>query len=141
MASILFAIGGAIIALLGALHGLYTWRDERHPKLLAPQDPALVETMRTARLGLTAQTDLWRAWIGFNYSHALGAMIFGGSVLVVALTAPDALAMPALRFGAPVIAALYLTLSIRYWFSIPTTGIAIALGLMSLGAALTAGPA
>jgi hypothetical protein len=136
MASLLFALGGAIISLLGALHGLYTWRDAQHPKMLAPRDPALVEAMRAARLGLTAETNLWRAWIGFNFSHSLGAAVFGGGLVIIALAYPAALAEPSLRIGAPLVAALYLLMSVKYWFSIPTTGIAVALVLMILGAVL-----
>jgi hypothetical protein len=62
--------------------------------------------------------------------------VFGGGLVIIALAYPAALAEPSLRIGAPLVAALYLLMSVKYWFSIPTTGIAVALVLMILGAVL-----
>ena len=38
--------------------------------------------MSQTRLRLTPRTDMWRAWVGFNYSHGLGLMVLGGLVLL-----------------------------------------------------------
>ncbi len=136
MATILTLIGGAIIAMLGTVHGVYTWRDQHRPRVLVPRDPALIDAMKGARLAIAPDTDLWRAWIGFNFSHALGAVLFGGGLMIGALAYPDALHTPVVRIGAPVIAGLYLVMSVRYWFRIPSIAIASALGLITLGALL-----
>ena len=70
----LLELGGGIFLLLGILHALYTFLDIREPRRLVPQEPsvalAMVESpVRLARGGTT----MWRAWVGFNFSHSLGA--------------------------------------------------------------------
>ncbi len=136
IAHVLFALGGAIIAALGLLHGYYTVRDEAHPRLLAPRDAAVTEAMRNAALGISGQTDIWRAWIGFNLSHSLGAVVIGGGIALLGLLYPSALDHAPVFIGAPLILAAYLYLSIRYWFVVPTVGIALGLISVSLGSLL-----
>ena len=127
MSRFLLLLGGGIFVLLGALHALYTVRDERHPRLLVPEDPAVREAMagtgvRLARGGTT----VWRAWLGFNLSHSLGAVLFGGLTMALgnAWTEPDP---PRFILLFPLgVGVLYLVLSARYWYRIPTAGIALA---------------
>ena len=76
--------------------------------------------VRLARGGTT----MWRAWVGFNFSHSLGAVIFGFGCLVVGLSL-GSLALPKATLLVPVaISAIYLWPPIRYWFRIPAIGIA-----------------
>jgi hypothetical protein len=125
MSSALYAFGGAVFVLLGALHGLYTLLDLKRPRRLVPDDPAVMQAMAATGLRLTrGATDMWRAWIGFNLSHSLGVVCIGAA----------AVAWPALTAGAStvtawlpaLIGAVYLVVGLRYWFRIPTAGIAIA---------------
>jgi hypothetical protein len=128
-------LGAAIvIGLLGAVHLLYTFRG---PKLL-PRNPAVVHAMQGSALVLTKETSVWRAWLGFNASHGLGAVLFGFVFGHLALQAP------ALLFGSPFLQALallvltaWLALAWRYWFRIPFAGIALA-WLLTLAAVLAA---
>lgn len=127
MSRILLLAGGAVFVLLGALHALYTVADERRPRRIVPEDPSVREAMvgtgvRLARGGTT----MWRAWIGFNLSHALGAVLFGGLVMALgnAWTEPDP---PRFILLFPLgVALIYLVLSVRYWYRVPTAGIGLA---------------
>ena len=133
-ASVLMAISAAIIGVLGTLHLVYTFVG---PKL-RPRDPGLVEAMQQALPGITRDTSVWDMWIGFNISHSFCAIQFG---LVFGYLA---LAHPALLFGSPTLQAIAIALlavllatGVRYWFIVPTSGIALAL-LLALAAIATA---
>jgi len=129
-ASVLMLAGAGIILLLGVMHLIFTFRG---PKL-RPRDPALEAQMRNATLAITPHTDVWRAWIGFNASHSLGALLFG------VVYADLALAHPAVLWGSPVLLvsggallAAMAWLARRYWFSVPFRGIVLALALYAGG--------
>jgi len=78
--------------------------------------------VRLARGGTT----MWRAWVGFNFSHSLGAVLFGG-LCIWASAVLGTLAVPGwILLLFVVIALVYLGLSVLYWFRIPTAGIAVA---------------
>ena len=78
--------------------------------------------VRLARGGTT----MWRAWVGFNFSHSLGAMLFG-TLCVGAGLVLGTLVLPAwILFVLVLIALIYVGLSVLYWFRIPTMGIALA---------------
>jgi hypothetical protein len=80
--ALLYAIGGAIFCMLGALHAVYMLVDLRRPRRLAPGDPALIAAMVGSRVRLAGDaTDMWRAWIGFKLSHSLGALLFGATAI------------------------------------------------------------
>ena len=71
-------------------------------------------------------TDMWRAWIGFNFSHSLGLLLFG-ALAVCAGSRIKALPvgiMPALTL----IGCVYLVLALLYWFRTPAIGVAIGTG-------------
>ncbi|MBL8381169.1 MAG: hypothetical protein JNM79_25095 [Burkholderiales bacterium] len=119
-----------VILLLGLAHLLFTFRGER----LSPRDTALRAAMQAGHPQLTRQTTMWRAWVGFNASHSLGAIVFGLVYGYLALGAP------ALLFGSRFLLAVgagtlgaYMLLGRRYWFSIPNRGILLALCLYALG--------
>lgn len=132
MSGILLMVAGGIFVLLGALHAVYTLADERRPRRIVPDDPAVREAMagtgvRLARGGTT----MWRAWIGFNLSHALGAVLFGGLVMLLGLSWREP-APPGFILLLPLgVTLVYLALSIRYWFRIPTAGIAVAVACIA----------
>jgi len=123
----LLVFGGSIFLLLGFLHALYTWLDIRNPRRLVPDDPAVVAAMTSSNVRLArGGTTMWKAWVGFNFSHSLGAMLFG-TLCVATGASIQLLAIPSwvlLLFVA--IGALYLVLAVLYWFRIPVAGIAIA---------------
>ena len=92
LASLLVTASAAIVGVLGALHLLYTF----HGTKLLPRESGVRETMESSGLELTQQTTVWRAWIGFNASHSLGALLFG---LVVIAAVKNDLALIALATG------------------------------------------
>ncbi len=74
---------------------------------------------------------MWRAWVGFNFSHSLGAVLFGMLCIGVVVIGPTV--VPAwILFLFVLIAVAYLGLSVLYWFRIPTAGIAIATACLLL---------
>ena len=78
IARFLLEVGGGIFVLLGLLHALYTFLDIRRPRRLVPQDPAVALGMTTTPLRLSrGGTTMWRAWVGFNFSHGVGVVLFG----------------------------------------------------------------
>ena len=59
---------------------------------------------------------MWRAWVGFNFSHSLGIAMFGVGCIVVGLSL-QSLALPKAALLVPVaIGVIYFLLAIRYWF-------------------------
>lgn len=134
MPELLLIVGGAIFGILGLLHAAYTAADVRDPRRLAPDDPDVLRSMSVSRVRLSrGATTMWRAWLGFNFSHSLGALVFGAACITVGVNLA-ALAMPKAALLLPVaVGAVYLWLAIRYWFRIPAVG--IALGTLCFGGA------
>ncbi|MEO3690974.1 LIC_13387 family protein [Roseateles paludis] len=120
----LIAASAAILFLLGSAHLLYTYWG---PKLL-PRDVGLIEAMQRTQLRLTAETTVWRAWIGFNASHSLCAILFGLIYGYLALAQPEllfrSLYLQAVGLG---LLLAFVVLAKLYWFSIPFMGVGLAL--------------
>jgi hypothetical protein len=126
----LITLSAAIIFALGLLHLVLTFRG---PKLL-PRDGALREQMAKSTLVITRETNVWQAWIGFNASHSLGAMLFGAVYGHLSVVEPALLQRSwfLLSIGAALLLA-YTWLGRRYWFSTPFRGILAALLLYAVG--------
>jgi hypothetical protein len=127
IARFLLEVGGGIFVLLGLLHALYTFLDIRRPRRLVPQDPAVALAMTTSPLRLSrGGTTMWRAWVGFNFSHSVGVVLFG-VLCIGAGVALGAMVVPVwVLLALVVISVIYLGISVLYWFWIPTAGIAAA---------------
>src|SRR5688572_11043103 len=112
----LIAVSAAIILLLGLLHLLYTFYG---PKLL-PRDPELLARMRNVSPIITRQTTMWKAWVGFNASHSLGAILFGVVYGYLSLVEAAFLFRSTflLLLGLALLVA-YVFLAKSYFFSIP----------------------
>ena len=137
IARALVTLSAAIFLALGSLHLVYTFWG---PKL-TPRDPALRARMQEVSPVISRETTMWKAWIGFNASHALGALFFG---LIYGYLA---IAQPAFLFRSVFLLTVgfflqvsYLVLGKAYWFRVPFTGILLALVsyVLGLGAALAA---
>src|SRR5580698_6299390 len=86
MSGPLLIAGGAIVSLMGLLHALYTCADIARPRYLVPSDPALREAMMRGGLRLSRDaTTMWKAWVGFNFSHSLGVVMLGAACLFLGL--------------------------------------------------------
>jgi len=94
--------------------------------------------MQDSTLAIHPATNLWRAWLGFNLSHSLGAILFGGAFVVIgALHMPLFSSSTALQACAALVSAAYLAMSTSYWFCKPTAGSAIALACFVAAALLS----
>ena len=121
---ILMSLSALIVLTLGVLHFVYTFRG---PKL-TPRDPALQARMAEVPLVITRQTTVWRAWVGFNASHSLGAILFG---LIYGFLGN---AYPEILFASPFLLVVGIAmlgglaiLAKLYWFRIPFAGVVISL--------------
>jgi hypothetical protein len=132
----LFVAGGVPFVVLGLAHAGATPLRVGEPKGLAPSDAAVSRAMAEAPLRLTRRTDVWRAWVGFNFSHSLGAVFFGLAASLVGSSDASFAACGAL-FGplAVVVSSGYLVLACKYWFRTPIVGcgVSVALFLASWG--------
>jgi hypothetical protein len=119
----LIVAGALIFGLLGTLHLAYTFFTGK----FSPRDAATEAAMKLTHPRLTRRTTLWKAWVGFNASHSLGAMLFAAVYLLLALAHMDWLReAPGLVWLAAAGALAYLALAVRYWFRTPLIGIALA---------------
>ena len=122
MPKILFLVGAALFSLLGIAHGLLTLRDLRTPRSFTPTDDGVRLAMAAAPLRLAPQTTIWSSWLGFNLSHSLGLMVFGGLLAWLALHDFELVTRsPLLRASAIVVAVVYCLMAIRFWFWLPAT--------------------
>lgn len=129
-AGLLIAAGAGIVLALGCLHLVFTF----HGPKLWPRDPAVRPAMDATPLVLTRETTVWRAWIGFNASHSLGAILFGAIYGYLALARREVLLGSPFLLGVGLSAlAAYAVLARRYWFSVPFRGICLALALYLAG--------
>jgi fucose 4-O-acetylase-like acetyltransferase len=136
LAKIFFIAGTIPFITLGFMHWLYTFMDMSTPRKLAPRDDAVRLAMDATTLKLTARTTMWKAWMGFNHSHSLGAIVFGLVFLILALQDFTALSknMPLMTI-AVVVPLIYLWVGLRFWFRTPIIGISVSAVCMLLAAA------
>jgi hypothetical protein len=73
IARILLSASAAITLFLGAVHLKYT----AFTHTLNPVEEQLEAAMRRTPMRISAQTTMWNAWLGFNFSHSLGLILFG----------------------------------------------------------------
>jgi hypothetical protein len=132
MVGALLGIAGAIYGLLGALHALYTLLDIRHPRRIVPDDPLVITAMQGSKIRLTrGESTVWEGWVGFNFSHSLGALMLAAACFIVAACFRIFAFSPWALFALAAVSSLYLLLAVQYWFRIPILGTAIATACLS----------
>ena len=137
MIQVLVVVGASIFVLLGAVHGVLALRDLSNPRTFTPRDAALREAMQQSTIAIHPKTNLWRAWMGFNLSHSLGVVLFGGALLYVGVFQPLLFAQSWLLQGCAIlVSAAYLAMSLKFWFSRPAIGSGVAVACFVLAAAL-----
>jgi hypothetical protein len=137
MAQVLVIAGASIFLSLGMLHGVLTLQDLENPRTFTPPDVALRQTMQESSIAIHPQTNLWKAWLGFNLSHSLGIVMFGFTYLAIGLFYfPMFAQLVWLQSGALLIATAYLILSLKFWFSRPAIGSGIALTCFAVASGL-----
>jgi hypothetical protein len=81
---------------------------------------------------------MWRAWLGFNISHGLGACIFGLLCLLIAVHDFSLVqSVGAIQPLTIAVSATYLALSIRFWFWGPALITGISTACFVIAAALS----
>ena len=127
MIAMLLILGGGVFGFLGGVHAIYTLLDLRNPLRLVPDDPSVAQAMARSAVRLTSGgTDMWRAWVGFNFTHSLGLLLFAGLAIWAGTRGNRVPAgiMPTLI----VIGGVYLVLTLRYFYRSPGIGVAIGTG-------------
>jgi hypothetical protein len=137
VARALVIVGATIFLSLGIIHGVLTLRDLRDPRTFTPPDKVLRQAMQESSIAIHPHTNLWQAWLGFNLSHSLGLMMFGGTFFAIGLFYFQVFAHSYwLQCCAIAIATAYLVMSIEFWFSKPTIAASIALTCFVLASGL-----
>lgn len=132
-AQTLIILGALIFGVLGIIHLVYTFFTTK----FAPRDPEVAPLMQQTTLRLTRETTVWNAWIGFNASHSLGAILFAVLYLLLAGRHMESLIQDhSLVWIAVAFSMAYLYLAWRYWFRIPLIGIAAAAACFLVSAIL-----
>ena len=123
----LFLIGALPFIVLGLAHAVATPQTPADAKGLSPRDPAVRDAMAHDSVLLTRRTTLWLAWVGFNLSHSLGAILFGAVVVLIGRSSASFEAQATVFLPlAVLVSATYLVLGVRYWFRTPIIGISLA---------------
>ncbi|HET7364265.1 MAG TPA: hypothetical protein VFJ70_11930 [Burkholderiales bacterium] len=133
LAQFLLVASAAIVLALGCIHLVYTFFGRR----LTPRDPSLQSAMAEVPLVLTRQTTMWKAWVGFNASHSMGAILFGLVYGYLALAHGELLLhswfLPLVGFA--MLSGL-LVLARLYWFRAPFRSLCVSLLCYAGGLAL-----
>ncbi len=119
----LLIIGAAIFGILGTAHLLFTFFTNKFNAF----DKSVTKAMKSTSPVLTKETTMWNAWVGFNASHSLGAMLVAAFYVPLVIT-NMAFIRESIWFSIlPVIVGVaYLLLAKKYWFKIPFIGILIS---------------
>ena len=113
--AILLIVGGLIFGVLGGLHAIYTLLDLRNPRRLVPVDPSVAHAMANTAVRLSGGSmDMWRAWIGFNFSHSLGVLLL--AALAIWAGARIRMLPVGIVAALTLIGCIYLALALRYGF-------------------------
>jgi len=127
-AKYIWEFGALIFLILGSIHLVYTFFTNK----FLSNNEKVIEGMKSSSPILTKETTMWKAWIGFNASHSLGAILFGMIYGYLAMVHPgllfDGLYLSSVGF---LMLTTLLVLAKRYWFHVPYRGIMIALVLFT----------
>jgi len=123
ISQVLYIIGASIFGFLGFIHLIFTF----FTKKFEAYDPEVTLTMKSTSPVITKTTTLWRAWIGFNASHSLGAIFFA-AIYIPLVSSNMQLLINNNWFAVlpSMIGFSYLLLAKNYWFKIPLIGILIS---------------
>jgi hypothetical protein len=136
-AQFLEIMGATIFLILGVFHGVMTLQDLINPRTFTPPDQSLRQAMQESSIAIDPQTNLWKAWLGFNLSHSLGLVIFGGALVVIGIFYfPIFSDSYWIQSCALCIAVAYLVLSLKFWFSKPAIGSGFALTCLLIAVGL-----
>ncbi len=134
LAKYLWETGALIIFTLGSIHLYFTFFSNK----FSSKNADVIQKMKTSYPILTSETTMWKAWIGFNASHSLGAIFFGAINIYLIQAYGDILQQDFLFSCINLIVLYYyLWLASKYWFSKPRMGILVACVLLTCSVLLT----
>jgi hypothetical protein len=123
ISQVLFIIGASIFGILGFAHLIYTFFTDK----FNAHNPDVTEAMKSTSPNISKETTVWRAWIGFNASHSLGAILFSAIYIPLAFSHIEFITNNSWFAVLPsVVGFSYLFLAKNYWFKIPLFGILIS---------------
>ncbi len=106
---------------------IFTLLDEKNPRRLAPDDPAVVVAMQNSKLRLSrGATTMWEGWISFNLTHSLAAMLLGTACFIVAAHLGLFVFSPWALLALAAVSAVFALIGLKYWFGVPRAGTLIA---------------
>jgi len=130
ISKILICLASFITVAMGLAHLVYTFRGNK----LQPVDADTIQQMKTGRLRITNETSVWKAWIGFNASHSMGAILFGTLFSYLSLKHfPVVRESYFLQLVGVTFLGGFVLLARKYWFSVPYRGSLLALVLFNAG--------
>lgn len=119
-------IAGTLPLMAGGLaHAVAAAVDAVRPTFFAPADPGALPAMERSGMRLRrgfpggdhARPSLWDTWLGIHISHGVGIFTFG--LLCLLIAAHDFALVAGIAGLQPLtiaFAAVYLALSLRFWF-------------------------
>ena len=120
IAKYLWETGAVILALLGSIHLYYTFFSNK----FSSRNEKVVDEMKTSTPILTKETTIWKAWIGFNASHASGVIFIGLINLYLAIEYFNVLQSGHFFFLFNIMTiSFYVYLAKKFWFKIPLVGV------------------
>ena len=138
MSQLLVILAASIFLVLGMIHGLLTLKDLKRPRAFTPRDPGLRTAMQNSGIALHPAINLWDAWMGFNLTHSLGIVMFAATYLYVGIVTPGTFAQSGvLQVCAISVSAIYWVISLRFFFSKPAIGSAVAMTCFVLATAIS----
>ena len=133
LASTLVAASAAVAFFLGTMHLMFTFASNK----FSPRDAALEARMKAVSPVISGELSMWNAWIGFNATHSMSAMLFGAVYGYLALFQPALLFMPGFFAVLGLIMLVgYVVIGRLYWFSVPFRGVSLSLALYVAGFAV-----
>lgn len=123
MEKLLLIVGASIFGVLGTIHLVYTFFTNK----FEAYDSSVTEAMKSTSPRITRETTIWDAWVGFNASHSLGAMLVAGIYVPLTLFNFSVIQQSIWFSVLPVIIGVsYVALAKKYWFKIPFIGVLIS---------------
>jgi hypothetical protein len=142
-----FIAGTIVVMAAGSLHVLATLLDTVRPTFFTPIESSAKTAMegtgirfwRMFGAGGGATRSMWKAWLGFNISHGLGAFTFGLLCLLIAthdfelVERIDAVRPLTIAFSGALLAV-----SFRFWFYVPAIIAGAATACFTIATVLSA---
>lgn len=142
-----FIAGTLPLIVAGGAHALGTLVDTFRLTYFAPVERSVKPAMEGSDVrlrhmvpgGSKARPSMWRAWLGFNLSHGLGACTFGLMCLLVALDDFQLVErIEGLQALTIAVSAAYFATALRFWFYAPVLITGSAFVCFTISAVLSA---